>query len=211
MENEAKKRDFYDFCAIIERLRAPDGCPWDREQTHASLKKHMIEEAYEAAEALESGDGAKMADELGDVLLQVVLNAQIGKENGEFTIDDVTEAVCEKMVVHHPHIFSDVKADTSAEVLDNWEEIKRRERGGKSVGGTMDDVSLALPALTRAEKIYKKAIKAGLDTPFDDGSNGIGLLRETARLVALGLDPEEELRKTLLNFINFFKKFEENT
>ncbi len=211
MENEAKKRDFYDFCAIIERLRAPDGCPWDREQTHASLKKHMIEEAYEAAEALESGDGAKMADELGDVLLQVVLNAQIGKENGEFTIDDVTEAVCEKMVVRHPHIFGDVKADTSAEVLDNWEEIKRRERGGKSVGGTMDDVSLALPALTRAEKIYKKAIKAGVDTPFDDGSNGIGLFRETARLVALGLDPEEELRKTLLNFINFFKKFEENT
>ncbi len=211
MENETKKRDFYDFCAIIEMLRAPDGCPWDRKQTHASLKKYMIEEAYEAAEALESGDGTKMADELGDVLLQVVLNAQIGKESGEFTIDDVTEAVCKKMVARHPHIFGGVKADTSAEVLNNWEEIKRRERGGKSVGGTMDDVSLALPALTRAEKIYKKAIRAGFDTPFDDGSNGIGLFKETARLVALGLDPEEELRKTLLDFINFFKKFEENT
>lgn len=97
-DKKSKKKNFYDLCEIIEALRAPGGCPWDREQTHLSLKRYMIEEAYEAAETFESGDGAKMADELGDVLLQVVLHAQIGKENGEFTVDDITDAVSRKKI-----------------------------------------------------------------------------------------------------------------
>ncbi|MCH5186860.1 MAG: MazG family protein [Oscillospiraceae bacterium] len=206
-----QKRNFYDLCDIIEKLRAPGGCPWDREQTHQSLRKHMIEEAYEAAEAFDSGVPTKMADELGDVLLQVVLHAQIGKESGEFTIDDVTEAVCEKMVVRHPHIFGSVSAETSEQVLSNWEEIKRRERGGQSVSDSMESVSKALPILTRSEKIYKKATKAGCTTLPEDDSPGRALFEEMTRLVDRGLDPEEEIGKYLNKFINFFKKFEENT
>lgn len=208
-----KKRNFDDLCQIIARLRAPDGCPWDREQTHLSLKKHMIEEAYEAAEAFESGNGAKMADELGDVLLQVVLHAQIGSESDEFTIDDVTEAICNKMIVRHPHIFGDVKVSSSAEVLGNWDDIKRRERGQKTVFEEMEGVSSALPALTRGEKIYKKAIKAGITgMPEEEISDpGRNLFIEMARLVDMGLDPEEELRQYLKKYIKFSKKFEENT
>ncbi len=206
-----EKRGFYDLCDIIEKLRAPGGCPWDREQTHASLKKHLIEEAYEAAEAIDSGIGGKMADELGDVLLQVVLHAQIGKEAGEFTVDDVTEAVCAKMISRHPHIFGSVKADTSQEVLNNWEEIKQKERGQATASSALEGVSRALPALTRGEKLYKKAKKAGYAEIPGDNEPGRALFAEMARLTDMGLNPEEELRNYLEKYIKNFKIFEENT
>ena len=120
-----EKIKFYEFCDIIEKLRAPDGCPWDREQTHKSLTKCLLEEAYEASDAIDEGDPMKIADELGDVLLQVVMHAQIGKEEGTFTIDDVTDAVSRKMIQRHPHVFGDVRVKDSDEVLSNWEEIKK--------------------------------------------------------------------------------------
>ncbi len=206
-----EKRSFYDLCDIIERLRSPEGCPWDREQTHASLKKHLIEEAYEAAEAIDSGNADKMADELGDVLLQVVLHSQIGKEAGEFTVDDVTEAVCAKMISRHPHIFSSVKADTSQEVLDNWEEIKRKERGQVKASSALEGVSHALPALIRGEKLYKKAKKAGYEQIPGEDEPGRALFVEMARITDSGLDPEEELRNYLEKYIKYFKIFEKNT
>lgn len=207
---EKKKRNFYDLCDIIEKLRAPDGCPWDRKQTHQSLKKYMIEEAYEAVETFDGGPAEKMADELGDVLLQVVLHAQIGKENGEFTVDDVTEAICEKMVVRHPHIFAGAVAETSEQVLDNWDEIKRRERGGQSVADSMEGISKALPVLTRCAKIYKKARRAGYDLVPDDGSAGSALFAEMTKLVDSGLDPEEELGKYLKTYVEGFRSAAES-
>ena len=212
MENNGNnKKSFRELCDIIARLRAPDGCPWDREQTHQSLKRHMIEEAYEAAETFDGSDGAKMADELGDVLLQVVLHAQIGTEAGEFTIDDVTDAVCNKMIVRHPHIFGNASADTAEQVLDNWEEIKRRERGQKTLFQEMESVSKALPALTRGEKLYKKAVKAGVCEVPDAEGCGRDIFLAMCKAVDQGLDPEAELVKFLEKYINFAKKIEENT
>ncbi len=203
--------NFEELCSIIARLRAPDGCPWDREQTHASLKKHMIEEAYEAAEAIDSGSGTKMADELGDVLLQVVLHAQIGAEAGEFTIDDVTDAVCRKMIERHPHVFGDKSADTSEKVIDRWEEIKRQQRGQKTLWEEMDGVSKALPALTRGEKLYKKAKKSGETRIPDTNSPGGRIFLAMKAAVDEGMDPEAELFNFLGKYIDFIKKFEENT
>ena len=119
---------FQDLIDIIARLRGEGGCPWDAEQTHQSLKKNMIDEAYEATEAIDSGSGPKMADELGDLLLQIVFHAQIGKEENEFTIDDVTTAVCEKMIRRHPHVFADTEVSDSDEVIVNWDNIKKEEK-----------------------------------------------------------------------------------
>mgnify|MGYP003294008840 CR=1 FL=1 len=154
---------FEDFLEVIARLRAPGGCPWDAEQTHESIKKNLIEEAYEATEAIDSGVGAKMADELGDLLLQIVFHAQIGKEEGAFTMDDVITAVCEKMIRRHPHVFGDVEVENSAEVLANWEEIKKKEKGQRTRTESMQTVSRYLPALMRAGKVQEKAAKVGFD------------------------------------------------
>lgn len=169
---------FQDLIDIIARLRGEGGCPWDAEQTHESLKKNMIEEAYEATEAIDSGSGAKMADELGDLLLQIVFHAQIGTEENEFTIDDVTTAVCEKMIRRHPHVFADVTVENSDEVLVNWEEIKKKENGQKSTTESMQSVSRYLPALMRAAKVQSKAAKVGFDWPA--ASEALAKVREEA-------------------------------
>lgn len=154
---------FSDFVDIIAKLRGEGGCPWDREQTHESIKKNLIEEAYEATEAIDSGIGAKMADELGDLLLQIVFHAQIGKDEGEFTIDDVITAVSEKMIRRHPHVFGDISVENSDEVLVNWEKIKKQENGQKKTSESMMTVSRYLPALMRAGKVQGKAAKVGFD------------------------------------------------
>ena len=119
---------FEKLAAVQARLRAPDGCPWDREQTHASLRTYLIEEAYEVLEALESGDDGKFAEEMGDLLLQIVFHSQIAKEEGRFTVSDVIREVHDKMVRRHPHVFGEKRAKDSAEVLKNWEQIKKEER-----------------------------------------------------------------------------------
>ena len=127
---------FEKLAAVQARLRAPDGCPWDREQTHASLRTYLIEEAYEVLEALESGDDGKFAEEMGDLLLQIVFHSQIAKEEGRFTVSDVIREVHDKMVRRHPHVFGEKRAKDSAEVLKNWEQIKKEERiaAGKKDG-----------------------------------------------------------------------------
>src|SRR5271170_2092160 len=149
---------FEKLAAVQARLRAPDGCPWDREHTHASLRTYLIEEAYEVLEALESGDDGKFAEEMGDLLLQVVFHSEIAKEEGRFTVSDVIREVHDKMVRRHPHVFGEKRAKDSAEVLKNWEQIKKEERiaaGKKSPDGEkkedkpaslLDGVSKALPA-----------------------------------------------------------------
>ena len=148
---------------IVAKLRSPEGCPWDRAQTHTSLKRFLLEEAYELLEAIDAGDPQAMKDELGDVLLQVLLHAQIAAENGQFSMDDVITNLSEKLVRRHPHVFGQVSAETPEEVMVNWEAIKRREKAGSQRTSVLDGGPKELPALMRAEKIQKKAAKVGFD------------------------------------------------
>lgn len=211
-----KKLGFYEFCDIVEKLRAPGGCPWDREQTHKSLAKCLLEEAYEANDAIDEGDPMKMADELGDVLLQVVMHAQIGKEEGTFTIDDVTDAVSRKMIERHPHVFGSVKVENSEEVLDNWEKIKKTQRGQKTVSESMESITKSLPALSRATKVIGKAVKGNLYNVDElENKNGEEIAEKLFKLCAeaykSGIDPEAELALFTKKFIKNFKNIEENT
>jgi len=151
---------FAGLVRTIAALRAPDGCPWDREQTHASLAPHMIEEAYEAVAAIETADSAHITDELGDVLLQVVLHAQIGADEGTFTIDDVIAGITAKIRRRHPHVFGTAVAETAADVTRTWDAVKREE---KPSGGVVADVPTAFPALVRAQKISRRAAAAGFE------------------------------------------------
>ena len=148
---------------IIAKLRAPDGCKWDREQTHTSLKQNFIEETYEALDAIDANDMTHLKEELGDVLLQVVLHAQIAKEEGAFDIDDVADGIAKKLVHRHPHVFGDVKVATTQEILDNWEKLKKEEKPHRK--SVMDGISSSLPALFGAYKISKKAVKVGFEWP----------------------------------------------
>ena len=196
---------FDDFVATIAALRAPDGCPWDREQTHASIASNMIEEAYEAVDAIEANDVAHLREELGDVLLQVVLQSQIASDAGEFTIDDVAHDVNAKMIRRHPHVFGDAAAHNANEVLDLWDQVKRAElsqgsQGGQgdscdsegaSVGsdempqpkGLLDSVPVSFPALMQAHKISRKAVSVGfewdsLEAVWAQVAEEVGELRE---------------------------------
>ena len=155
------KYTFDDLVNIVRKLRAPGGCPWDREQTHQSLKEHTVEEVYELLEALDGTDGAKMADESGDLLLHIIFHAVIGEEAREYDINDVTDAVCRKLILRHPHVFGETSVAGTSEVLDNWDQIKRGERGQASVTDEMKGVSRYLPSLMRAAKVQRKAEKAG--------------------------------------------------
>ena len=150
---------------IMRRLRAPDGCPWDREQTHETLKPYLIEEAYEVLDAIDGGNDANLAAELGDVLLQVVFHAQMASEEGRFDVEDVSRAIVEKLERRHPHVFGDVRADTPEAVVENWEAIKEAEKQEKDdqSKGLLDDVPRHLPALLRAENLQRKAARVGFD------------------------------------------------
>jgi MazG family protein len=148
---------------IVARLRAPDGCPWDREQTHATLRSSLIEECHEVIDAIERSDDANLREELGDLLLQVVMHAQLADERGAFTLEEIALTVSEKMVRRHPHVFGNKMASDSAAVLKQWEKIKREEKGGNA--GVLDGVSTSLPALLRGQTLQKKAARVGFDWP----------------------------------------------
>ncbi|NLY42883.1 MAG: nucleoside triphosphate pyrophosphohydrolase [Clostridiaceae bacterium] len=171
-----KRYTFQELLDIMELLRSEKGCPWDREQTHESLKRYLIEETYEVLEALDSGDKNRFADELGDLLLQIVFHAQIAKEEGTFSIDDIISCICRKMIARHTHVFGQDKADTPEEVLDNWEAIKKKEKGLKSYTQMLKDVSSYLPALMRSYKVQQKAAKVGFD--WDDVKGAISKVKE---------------------------------
>ncbi|MEX2185115.1 MAG: nucleoside triphosphate pyrophosphohydrolase [Chloroflexota bacterium] len=164
--------------AISDRLRAPDGCPWDREQTHQSLRKHLLEEAYEVYDALEDGATPALAGELGDLLLQVVLHAQLAAEAGVFDLADVQEAIATKIVRRHPHVFGEAEARTASDVNRQWERIKAQEResdargagdGGAAVKGALDGISASLPALAASQEMQERAANVGYDWPSLDG------------------------------------------
>jgi len=199
-----------DLVEIMRLLRSEGGCPWDREQTHASIRRNLLEEAYEAAEAIDLGDGALLCEELGDVLLQVVFHARMEEEAGGFSIGDVADGVCKKLIERHPHIFGDVKADTAEQVLANWDDIKRASKGQTLTADAMDSVARSLPALMRAEKIQDKAAKAGYDFSTDrtmgDGEIGDKLFLAVMEAREAGADPERELERATDRFVERFKR-----
>lgn len=163
-EAESLYHDFRTFRRIIAALRGPGGCPWDQKQTHQSLKKYLLEEAYEVLDAIDREDDDHLAEELGDVLLQVALHAQIGEDEGMFTIDDVIRGISEKMIRRHPHVFGDVTAETADEVVTNWEQIKQSEKGSiKEEKSIFDEITKGLPGLMKAVEYQKKAAKVGFD------------------------------------------------
>ena len=158
-----EKYGFNDLVDIMKILRSPDGCPWDRVQTHESIRQDFIEETYEAIEAIDTNDTELLREELGDVMLQVVFHSVMEEEKGSFDISDVCDEVCKKLIIRHPHVFSDTIADTPEEVLKNWDKIKMNTKSQKSQSEVLASVSKALPALMYSQKIQKKAAKVGFD------------------------------------------------
>jgi MazG family protein len=205
MSSEAGER-FQRFVELIARLRAPGGCPWDREQTHRSLKPMTIEEAYEVLAAIDEGDDGELAGELGDLLLQVVFHAQIATDESRFTVDDVIARVHDKMVRRHPHVFGDDPASTPGEVLRNWEALKQAERatGGQAAPESMlDSVLRNLPAVMEALQMTTKAARVGFDWP--DAQAVLAKVEEELgelKAARSGRAAEEELGDLLFAIVN---------
>lgn len=215
-KDKNQKYNFDDLVKIVELLRAPGGCPWDREQTHDSIKRNLVEEGYELIEAIDGGKPEKIADESGDLLLQVVFHAVIGKEFGEYEINDVTDAICRKLIHRHPHVFGDTEVSGSGEVLKNWDAIKRADRGQAKIADELRGVSKYLPSLMRAEKIQKKAEKAGYtsacraegDEKLTQDKCGQMLFDAVNKCRRSGVDPELALAAYTEKFIKDFEEFE---
>jgi tetrapyrrole methylase family protein/MazG family protein len=225
---------FEDLVAIMRRLRAPGGCPWDAEQTHESLTRYLLEEAYEVIEAIEARSADHLREELGDLLLQPVFHAAIAEESGVFTIGDVIQTLCDKLVRRHPHVFGDMEISDSSAQVENWERIKKREKGAERPSA-LSGVPPQLPALLKAQKITEKASRVGFDWEhvdqvmakvmeelheFEEAMAGNDNDRMEAELgdllfaiVNLGrflsINPEEALRKTINRFQNRFRYVEE--
>ncbi len=226
--------DFDALAQVMARLRGPNGCPWDREQTPVSLRKYVIEEAYEVVEAIDAQSPAKLSEELGDLLLQVVFHAQLASETGAFTLSQVTQSITEKLIRRHPHVFGAVTVSGSDEVLTNWEQIKRSEPGYEDRRSILDGIPAGLPALMRASEVSGRVVKVGFDWPstsevLDKVEEEIAELRaeiaagQTARAgdelgdllftlvnVArrLKIDPEDALRRMTFRFAARFRFIE---
>lgn len=185
-----------DLREIVRILRHPGGCAWDQEQTHESIRRNFLEEAYEVAEAIDEGNPEHLREELGDVLLQVVFHSSIEEDAGRYDLDAVADGVCRKLIYRHPHVFGDVAVHSTGEILSNWEELKKKEKHQETQADAVDAVARSLPALWRAEKMKKKAAKAGFD--WRDVSGALDKLSEeldelrAAALSGEG-DPVEEL------------------
>ena len=221
-----------DLEEIVRILRAPGGCPWDAEQTHQSIRRNFLEEAYEAVEAIDEGSPEHLEEELGDVLLQVVMHARMEQEAGRFDLDGVADGICKKLIYRHPHVFGDVAVSGTGEVLSNWEALKRKEKGQATNTDALEAVARALPALWRAEKVQKKARKAGFDWPDVSGAldklseeleelktaatEGTNVAEELGDLLFsavnaarfLKVDPEDALNGATDKFIGRFRKVE---
>jgi MazG family protein len=212
---------FDELVAVMERLRAPGGCPWDHEQTYASLAQYLLEEAYETFDAIQeadkTGDTTNLREELGDLLLQVVFHSTIGRERGDFTIDDVSEGVAKKLVLRHPHVFGDVKLDRAQDVLDNWDQLKANERAAsgkeeKPKDSILDEVPIHFPGLLEALKVTKKAAKVGFDWKaaedvFEKIDEETRELREAARSEDAS-NMEEEIGDLLFAVVNLARKLD---
>lgn len=204
-----KRKDRYEFgdlVRIVKLLRGENGCPWDKEQTHESIRQNFIEETYEAIEAIDSKDTELLKEELGDVLLQVVFHAVMEEEIGSFDINDVADGICKKLIIRHPHVFSDVVADDTEQVLKNWDKIKMQTKSQKTQTQVMQSVSKSLPALMRSQKLQQKAAKVGFDWDSVDGAlekleEEIGELRQAIKNND-ELNRSEELGDVLFSAVN---------
>ena len=198
--------DINDFLRLVTVLRSPGGCPWDRKQTHESIKKNFIEETYEVVEAINKADAEGLKEELGDVLLQVAMHSEMESEKGSFDFNDVVNDICKKLVVRHPHVFGDAAAQSSDEALQNWDQVKLKTKGMKKQGEAMIKVPREFPALMRAQKVHEKAAKAGFD--WDDINGAVDKLHEeideleTALAAGVGKDIEEEFGDVLFSCVN---------
>ncbi len=222
---------FEELVEIIRILRSPDGCPWDREQTHKSIRNEFVEETYEAVDAIDREDDTDLCEELGDVLLQILLHCQIASEENAYSIDDVINGIAKKMILRHPHVFGDVVAETTDKVLENWDNIKRDEKHQTSFADTLKSVPMSYPALMRASKVQKRAAKAGVIMPdknklLSDAEGFINSLKtengnsfETmgellftlcALMRELKIDGEETLNKKTDKFIVDFENLEKS-
>ena len=194
---------------VVHRLRAPGGCPWDMEQTHESLIPHVIEEAYEVAEAIRGGDSAQICDELGDILLQPVLHAEIASETGAFDLDQMAHGLTEKLIRRHPHVFGEASAATTDAVLSQWDAIKRVEKGTQHEG-LLHGVGSGLPALMRGQKLQKKAARVGFDWP--DAAPVFDKIREETAELAEAVQSgdkahiEEEIGDLFFSVVNLARK-----
>ncbi|MBQ4369531.1 MAG: nucleoside triphosphate pyrophosphohydrolase [Oscillospiraceae bacterium] len=193
-----------DLREIVSLLRGEGGCPWDREQTHESIRRNVIEEAYEAAEAIDEKSAPHLQEELGDLLLQVMFHSDIEEKAGSFDLDDVADMECKKLIFRHPHVFGDVEVKDSGEVLVNWDELKRQEKSQETYTDTLNSVARSLPSLWRAEKVQSKAAKAGFDWP--DVSGALDKLseeiEELRRAVQSGKGVCEELGDVMFSAVN---------
>lgn len=195
-----------DLIEIMRLLRAPDGCPWDRVQTHESIRQNFIEETYEVIEAIDKGDSDLLREELGDVLMQVIFHSIMEEEEGRFDFDDVCNEVCQKLIIRHPHVFGNIEADTPEEVLKNWDAIKMQTKSQESVADSVDDVARSLPALMRAQKVQKRSAKSGMD--FKDVHDAAAKVPEEQQELFAAIESgdkdkiEEELGDLLFSVVN---------
>ena len=199
-----KSYDINDLIRIVKILRAPGGCQWDGEQTHQSIRRNFLEEAYEVAEAIDQESTEHLQEELGDVLLQVVFHASIEEDAGRFDMNDVADGISKKLIYRHPHVFGSVNVSSTDEILSNWEELKKAEKGQASQADAVDAVARSLPALWRAEKVQKKAAKVGFD--WDDVSGAMDKLSEEVYELKDAMEgrgaPFEELGDLLFAAVN---------
>lgn len=221
MANKKMSKAFDDLVAVMARLRAPGGCPWDREQTYASLSQYLLEEAYETFDAIheanETGNTVNLQEELGDLLLQVVFHATIGAEKGDFTIDDVASGVSQKLILRHPHVFGDTKLEAAQDVLDNWDTLKANERAAsgkeeKNHESILDEVPIHFPGLLEALKVTKKAAKVGFDWDetsqiFEKIEEEIAELKEAVETKE-NVDIGEEIGDLLFAVVNLARRLE---
>ena len=185
------KYDLEDFRKLVEILRHEGGCPWDREQTHQSLRRNTLEEAYEVCGAIDEGDPAHLREELGDMLLHVMFHSSIEADAERFDLDDVADAACKKLIFRHPHVFAGAQADSAAAALDGWEAIKEKERAQRTLSEVKAGVTGALPSLWRAEKIQKKTAKAGFD--WQNALSALDKLEEEVRELRAALEAGKDL------------------
>ena len=205
MDFQKKERyNVNDLIKIMEMLRSENGCPWDREQTHESIRMNFLEEAYEACDAIDNKNDENLKEELGDVLMQVVFHSRIAEEAGKYNFDDVANDVCQKLVFRHPHVFGDVDVNSSSEVLDVWDKMKLQEKKSTSYTSEMDRVPKALPALMYSEKIQKRARKAGFDWPDVTGAleKVVEETKEVEQAIRDNNKIEEEIGDLLFAVVN---------